>query len=69
MRIPPWCSPIILLKKKDGTIHFCMDYHKHKEATHTDAYPLPRINDILEALRGAKYFCSINLASGYWQIT
>ncbi len=36
--------------------------------THKDTYPLPRINDILEALQGAKYFCSIDLAGGYWQI-
>ncbi len=64
----PWCSPIVLVRKKDGTIRFCVDYHKLKDVTHKDAYPLPRINDILDALRGAKYFCSIGLASGYWQI-
>ncbi len=54
----PWCSLIILVRKKDGTIHFCVDY----------AYQLPRIDNILDALRGAKYFCSINLTNGYWQI-
>ncbi len=51
-----------------STIHFCVDYRKLNNATHKDAYPLPRIDDIVEALRGAKYFCSIDLASGYWQI-
>ncbi len=45
-----------------------MDYRKLNDANHKDAYPLPRINYILEALRGAKYFYSIDLASGYWQI-
>ncbi len=45
-----------------------MDYRKLNDVTHKDSYPLPRIDDILEALRGAKYFCSIDLASGYWQI-
>ncbi len=45
-----------------------MDYLKLNDATHKDAYPLPRIDDILEALRGVKYFCSIDIASGYWQI-
>ncbi len=64
----PWCSPIVLVRKKDGTIHFCVDYHKLNVATHKDAYLLPRIDDILEGLRGAKYFCSIDVASGYWQI-
>ncbi len=64
----PWCFPIILVWKKDGTIHFYVDYRKLNDATHKDVYPLPRIDDILEALRGAKYFCSIDLASSYWQI-
>ncbi len=64
----PCCSIIVLVKKKDGTIRFCVDYHKLNDVTHKDTYPLPRIDDILEALRGAKYFCSIDLASGYWHI-
>ncbi len=64
----PWRSHIILVRKKDGTIRFCVDYHKLNDATHKDAYPLLRIDDILEALRGAKYFCNIDLGSGYWQI-
>ncbi len=64
----PWCSPIVLVGKKDGTIRFCVDYHKLNDATHKDAYPMPRIDDMIEALRGAKYFCSIDLASNYWKI-
>ncbi len=60
----PWCSPIVLVRKKDGTIHFCVDYRKLNDMTHKDTYPLPRIDDILDA----KYFCSIDLTSGYWQI-
>ncbi len=64
----PWCSPIVLVRKKDITIRFCVDYHKLNDVTHKDAYPLLRIDDILEALQGEKYFCSIHLASGYWQI-
>ncbi len=61
----PWCSPIVLVRKKDGTICFCVDYLKLNNVTHKDAYPLPRIDDILKALQGAKYFCGIDLASGY----
>ncbi len=57
----PWCSPIVLLRKKDGTIRFCVDYRKLNDATHKDAYPLPRIDDILEALRGAKCFVGSHL--------
>ncbi len=64
----PWCSPIVLVRKKDGILRFCVDYHKFNDVTLKDAYLLPRIDDILEALRGAKYFCSIDIASGYWQI-
>ncbi len=47
----PWCSLIVLVRKKDGTIRFCVDYRKLNDATHKDAYPLPRIDDILEALQ------------------
>ncbi len=64
----PWCSPIVLVRKKEGTICFCVDYRKLNDMTHKDAYPLLRIDDILDALRGAKYFCSIDLSSSYWQI-
>ncbi len=46
----PWCSPIVLVRKKDGTIRFCVDYHKLNDVTHKDTYPLPRIDDIQEAL-------------------
>ncbi len=63
-----WCFPIVLVRKKDGTICFSVDYRKLNNVTHKDAYPLPRIDDILDAHQGAKYFCSIDLTSGYWQI-
>ncbi len=45
-----WCSPIVLVRKKDGTIDFCVDYHKLNDVTHKDSYLLPRIVDILDAL-------------------
>ncbi len=47
----PWCSPIVLVRKKDDTIRFCVDYRKLNNVTHKDAYLLPRIDDILDALR------------------
>ncbi len=64
----PWCSPINLVRKKDGTICFCVDYRKLNDVTHKDACPLPRIDDIQDALLGVKYFCIIELTSGYLQI-
>ncbi len=64
----PWCSATILVGKKDGTIRFCVDYRKLNDVTHKDVYSLPRMDDILDALLGAKYFCSIDFTSGYWQI-
>jgi hypothetical protein len=64
----PWASAIVLVKKKDGSIRFCIDYRVLNVKTKKDSYPLPRIDNCLEALEGAKYFCSLDLASGYWQI-
>jgi len=64
----PWSSPIVLVKKSDGTTRFCIDYRKLNEVTRKNSYPLPRIDDHLEALKGNSWFCTLDLASGYWQI-
>ena len=64
----PWSSPIVLVKKKDGTIRFCIDYRLLNEATRKNSYPLPRIDDNLEALKDKSWFCTLDLATGYWQI-
>jgi len=64
----PWSSPVILVKKKDGTIRFCVDYRKVNGVTVKDSYPLPRIEDCLDALSGSQWFCTLELASGYWQV-
>ena len=63
----PWASPVVLAKKHDGTYRFCVDYRKVNSLTTFDAYPLNRIDDTLEALSGAKWFCTLDLLSGFWQ--
>jgi len=63
-----WSSPIVLVRKKDGSWQFCVDYRKLNSVTIQVAYPLSRIDESLDALAGSKYFSTLDLLSGYWQV-
>ena len=64
----PWASAVVLVRKKDGSLRFCIDLHKLNARTIKDAYSLPRIDETLDCLGGSVIFTLLDLKSGYWQI-
>ncbi|EDV18568.1 uncharacterized protein TRIADDRAFT_9925, partial [Trichoplax adhaerens] len=64
----PWASPVILVKKPNGTYRPCVDYRKLNACTTVNAYPLPRIDDLLDIVGNAKFITTLDLSKGYWQI-
>ena len=64
-----WSSPVVLVKKKDEYTRCCVDYRKLNDVTVKDAYPLHLISDYLDALTGSKCFSSMDLNSGFWQVS
>ena len=64
----PWCSPIVLIRKKDKSLRTCIDFRKVNDVSRKDSYNVPSIQTSLDHLSGAKYFSTLDLASGYNQI-
>ena len=64
----PWASPVVMVRKKDCSHRFCVDYRELNSATQQDLFPLPRIDDLLDQLDRSHYFSTLDLISGYWQI-
>ena len=64
----PWSSSIVLVKKKDGNLRFCIDLRKLNARTGKDAYALPRIEETLDYLAQSKWFSALDLKLGYWQV-
>ena len=63
-----WASPVCLVKKPDNSYRFCIDYRRVNAVSRKDAFPVPDIQDALDSLRGARWFATIDLLSGYWQL-
>ena len=66
--VSQWGAPVLFVKKKDGSMRLCIDYRELNKLTIKNKYPLPRIDDLFDQLKGAVYFSKINLRSGYYQL-
>ena len=64
----PWCNTMVLVRKKDGSLWFCIDFHCLNARTKKDAYPVPRMKETMESMVGAWHFSCKDLKSGFWQV-
>jgi len=63
-----WASPVVLARKKDRSLQFCIDYRKLNKVTRKDSHALPRVDDRLDSLSDGQRFSTLDLRSGYWQV-
>ena len=64
----PWCNVVVLVRKKDGGLQFCIDFHRLNSRTKKDAYPLLWMQETMESMVGARFFSTMDLKSGFWQV-
>ena len=64
----PWCNVVVLVRKKDGGLQFCIDFRQLNARTKKDSYPLPRMQETMESMVGARFFSMMDLKSGFWQV-
>ena len=64
----PWCNTVVLVRKKDGSLHFCINFRRLNSLTVKDSHPLPRICETLESLAGTAHYTTIDMNSGFWQV-
>ena len=64
----PWCNAVVLVRKKDGSLQFCIDFRKLNSLTRKDSHPLPHIGETLNSLVGSAIYSTFDLTSGFWQV-
>ena len=64
----PWCNAVVLARKKNGDLRLCIDFRRLNQRTVKDSYPLPRIKEALDNIKGARFFTSLDLKQGFWEV-
>ena len=64
----PWCNAVVLVRKKDGSLRFCIDFRQLNSCTKKDAYPLPWMQKTMDSMVGSQHFSCMDLKSGFWQM-
>jgi hypothetical protein len=64
----PWASPVVFVRKKNGTVRLCVDYRRVNDLTTKDAFPLPRVQECLDSVAGATIFSTMDITSAYNQV-
>ena len=60
-----WSSPIVMVKKKDGSLRMCIDYRRLNAVTEVEAYPMPRVDELIDRLGKARFISTLDLTKGY----